>query len=284
MRSIKKIHEAMYAPIDDLITYRAMPTHTIQSIDPFLFLNHHGPQKYSPGNRGLPFGPHPHRGFETLTYILQGDIMHKDSVSGESVINTGGIQWMTAGSGLIHAEVSSEVFKKNGGMEELIQIWMNLPARYKMIAPSYQGRQKKDIPEIVLDSSRVTVNLVSGNWDDVKGPVNSLTDLHMSSIYFKEGGTLTMSIDRTHNILFYIVKGELIVNNAALGEHMLAEFANDGEAVTMRALQDSVLIFGHGKPFNEPVVAYGPFVMNSQAEIKQAMADYQSGKFGEWVE
>src|SRR5690606_10186388 len=125
MRNIKAIHRPVYAPIDDLITYRAMPTHSVQDIDPFLFLNHHGPQVYPANNNGLPFGPHPHRGFETLTFIFKGDIMHKDTGGGESVIREGGIQWMTAGRGLIHAEVSSEEFKRSGGEEEVIQIWLN---------------------------------------------------------------------------------------------------------------------------------------------------------------
>src|SRR6187549_1845772 len=127
MRSIKKIHKAVYEPIADLVTYRAIPTASIDYIDPFLFLNHHGPQVYLPNNRGLPFGPHPHRGFETVTFILDGDIFHKDSGGYEGTILPGGVQWMTAGSGLIHSEVSSENFKKNGGPLEILQLWVNLP-------------------------------------------------------------------------------------------------------------------------------------------------------------
>ena len=149
-KEIIKIHEAIYDPIADLSTWRAMPTQSINNLDPFLFLNHHGPQHYGPNNGGLPFGPHPHRGFETLTFVLQGDITHKDSVTGESVIKAGGIQWMTAGSGLIHAEISSDEFKQEGGMEEVIQIWMNLPAKYKMIDPNYIGLQKEVIPAIPI--------------------------------------------------------------------------------------------------------------------------------------
>lgn len=280
MRTIKKLHKAVYSPIDDLITYRAMPTGSIRYIDPFLFLNHHGPQQYGPNNNGLPFGPHPHRGFETLTYILQGDIMHRDSMTGESVINTGGIQWMTAGSGLVHAEVSSDAFKKNGGMEEVIQIWLNLPSRLKMTRPAYVGLQKEDIPVISLDEGRVTVNLISGQWGAAEGPVPSLTGIHNSSIVFKAGGSLQTEVEARRNILFYVVNGEVEVNGQKASTHTLVEFANEGEAIAVKALSDATLIFGHGEPYNEPIVAHGPFVMNSEAEIRQAIMDYQSGKLG----
>ena len=156
LKPVLQIHNAHYEPIADLSTWRAMPTRSIDHLDPFLFLNHHGPQEYGPNNRGLPFGPHPHRGFETLTFVLQGDITHIDSVSGQSVITAGGIQWMTAGKGLIHAEVSSEEFKAKGGMEEVLQLWMNLPARHKMTEPKYIGLQKESIPEIQLDGGKAT--------------------------------------------------------------------------------------------------------------------------------
>src|SRR6187549_2924351 len=127
MRSIKKIHKAVYEPIADLVTYRAIPTASIDYIDPFLFLNHHGPQVYPPGNRGLPFGPHPHRGFETVTFIVEGSLMHRDTGGHESVIRSGGVQWMTAGRGLEHAELSPEDFLRNGGPLEILQLWVNLP-------------------------------------------------------------------------------------------------------------------------------------------------------------
>ena len=282
MRTINALHQAVYAPIDDLTTFRAMPTGSVEQIDPFLFLNHHGPQKYGPGNSGLPFGPHPHRGFETLTYILQGDIMHKDSAHGESIIRAGGIQWMTAGRGLIHSEVSSEEFKRAGGMEEVIQIWMNLPAKDKMTAPGYTGLQKEEIPAISLDNGQVVLNLVSGRWHEVSGPVQSLTGLFMASVFFKEGGTLPLSVAPGRNILFYVVRGELRVNDTPVREHFLVEFGNEGEAITVEAMKEAVLILGHGEPLREPVVAHGPFVMNSAEEIQQAMEDYHAGKFGSW--
>ncbi len=168
MRTIKKLHKAEYSPIADLVTYRAIPTRSIDYLDPFLFLNHHGPQVYPPHNDGLPFGPHPHRGMETVTFILEGDISHKDSSGNESVITGGGVQWMTAGSGLIHAEVSSDEFMEKGGALEILQLWLNLPARSKMTKPFYEGLQKDKIPSVVLDEGRVVVNLVSGDWEGEK--------------------------------------------------------------------------------------------------------------------
>lgn len=280
MRTIKQLHKASSEPIADLSTYRALPSRTLEHLDPFLFLNHHGPQFYGPNNHGLPFGPHPHRGFETLTYILQGDIVHKDSATGESVIEAGGIQWMTAGSGLIHSEVSSEEFRKKGGMEEVIQLWINLPSQLKMTPPRYIGLQKEEIPSLHFDDNCVTVNVISGMWDETPGPVPSLTDIQMASIYMRQGGTLTIKVAPERSVLFYIVNGEVSVNTQLAGKHILVEFNNDEEEITVRAIEDSVIIFGHGKPFNEPIVAYGPFVMNSPDEIRQAIADYQAGKMG----
>lgn len=280
MRKIKQLHQAVFDPIADLDTYRAMPTRSIRHLDPFLFLNHHGPQQYGPNNNGLPFGPHPHRGFETLTFILQGDITHRDSSTGESVIKAGGIQWMTAGSGLVHAEVSSEEFKQKGGMEEVIQIWLNLPARLKMTEPNYIGLQKDSIPSVSLDEGKVTVHLISGELNGQKGPVHSLTGLMTSSVELKQGGTFRVEVAPERNILFYVVSGEVEVNQTIARTHTLVEFSNEGSSLEIKALEGSTLIFAHGEPYHEPIVAHGPFVMNSEEEIYQAMRDYQSGKLG----
>ncbi len=283
MKAIKKLHQAIYDPIADLTTFRAMPTSSIRHLDPFLFFNHHGPQNYPPNNQGLPFGPHPHRGFETLTFILQGDITHRDSETGESVIKAGGIQWMTAGSGLIHAEVSSDEFKQKGGMEEVIQLWLNLPSHLKMTEPNYIGLQSDGIPKIVEDDGRVTVHLVSGDWRGEAGPIDSLTDLFTSWITLKADGSFEIDIPEAHNILFYVVNGEVDVNGTSAATHTLVEFDTAGETLHVQAKSNATLILCHGKPFHEPIVAHGPFVMNSEAEIHQAIRDYQSGKLGQMV-
>ena len=284
MRKINKLHQAAYAPIADLVTYRALPTDSMPmgALDPFLFLNHHGPQVYKPKNQGLPFGPHPHRGFETVTFILEGDIMHKDTGGHESIIEAGGIQWMTAGSGLIHAEISSATFKAQGGPLEILQLWLNLPAKFKMTAPHYVGLQKEEIPTLSLDEGQVTVHLVSGSWGDTVAPIQPLTDVLLSWIDFTAGGQVNLQVPTDHAIFLYVVRGELLINGVAAPQLHLVDFANNDENLTLQATNDSLILFGHAKPFNEPVVAYGPFVMNTKAEIEQAYADYQQGSFGTW--
>ena len=282
MRSIKKIHEAEYRPIADLITYSPMPTARLQHIDPFLFINHHGPQEYKPGNNGLPFGPHPHRGMETVTFIIDGDIMHKDNGGHESVIEAGGIQWMTAGSGLIHAEVSSEKFKKEGGNMEILQLWLNLPAKHKMAKPFYKGLQKKDIPVKELNNDSIKAQIISGEWWGAKGVFESMNDIHLATLYLNKNSALSIDIPAEHNIFFHMVRGKVEVNGQQAERYQLVEFNNDAPNITIRAIQEAIIILGHAQPFNEPIVAQGPFVMNSMEEIQQAYRDYQAGKFGTW--
>ncbi|GMQ28704.1 pirin family protein [Algoriphagus confluentis] len=279
MKIIKKTHKAEYRPIDDLVTYSPMPTRSLSMIDPFLFLNHHGFQTYPSPNQGLPFGPHPHRGMETVTFILEGDIMHSDSTGKNSVIGPGGVQYMTAGKGLIHAEVSSPEFKRKGGDLEILQLWLNLPASKKMIAPNYIGLQKEDIPAFELDKGKVRVQQLFGEWNGVKGAFEGNFPIQMSTIYLDKGGKFEKSIPASENVFFYIVRGELKVNGEGLHMRHLIEFANSGEKIEVEALEESILILGHALPFNEPVVAQGPFVMNTQQQIYEAYQDYQAGGF-----
>jgi redox-sensitive bicupin YhaK (pirin superfamily) len=282
MRTIKAVQKAVYEPIADLITYRVMPTTAMpkNAIDPFIFLNHHGHQQYPPQNNGLPFGPHPHRGFETVTFILEGDLIHRDSSGGSSVVHAGGVQWMVAGSGLIHAEVSSDEFKTRGGSLELLQLWINLPAQYKMMQPVYQGLQKCDIPEQWLDGNKVVAHIVFGRWKGIDGPFNALTDIHLAKIDFKQEGKTGFFIPREMNILLYVVRGTVQVNNKEIQQHHIAVFAHDDEPVYIHALTDAIILFGYATPIREPFVAHGPFVMNSRDQIQQAYDDYNSGKFG----
>lgn len=279
MRTIKRSYKAEYRPIADLITYSPMPTRQLRMIDPFLFLNHHGPQIYQPGNKGLPFGPHPHRGMETVTFILDGDIAHKDSGGNNSVIEGGGVQWMTAGKGLTHAEVSSEKFKKEGGPLEILQLWVNLPARLKMTAPKYKGLQKEEIPVTSMDGEKVRAQVVSGQLNGTRGAFETQTDITLGTIFFKPEGVFTAKIPVDHNILCYVIKGEIKINGEIIQSLHLVEFNNDDENLRIEALAESTVLFGHAEPFNEPVVAQGPFVMNTMEEIEQAYQDYQQGKF-----
>jgi len=283
MKTIKNSYKAEYSKIGDLITYRALPTHAVSmnQFDPFLFLNHHGPQIYKPNNQGLPFGPHPHKGFETVTFILKGDILHKDTQGHESVIQEGGIQWMTAGKGIIHSEVSSKEFKANGGEVEILQLWINLPSKLKSSSPKYIGLQRDKIPVVNEDNGNVNVHLISGNWNNVKAPIQSLTNVLMTYITFNKGGKLSCSVDSSKTVFYYVVKGELKVNGSTYGTHELLEFNKDGDEIHTEAISDAILLFGYASPTQEPIVARGPFVMNNLEEIREAYEEFEEGKFGE---
>jgi quercetin 2,3-dioxygenase len=282
MRTIKAIHKAVYEPIADLVTYRAMPTQKVPMnlLDPFIFLNHHGRQEYLPKNGGLPFGPHPHRGFETVTFILEGDLVHKDSKTRSSVIKAGGIQWMTAGKGLIHAEVSSDEFKAKGGPLEILQLWLNLPAKHKMTEPKYIGLQSDQVPVVEYDRGKVKAHIVSGEWDGKEGPVKPLTDISLCWVDIEDGGKVQFDAPVEMNIFFYVVKGAVKVNGTDVLMHHLVEFHHDGDEINILAESDALILFGYGTPFNEPFMAYGPFVMNTKEEVMQAYDDYNKGLFG----
>ncbi len=284
MKKIKASHKAVSAPIDDLVTFRALPTNSIsmEDMNPFIFLNHHGPQTYPSNNNGLPFGPHPHRGMETVTFILDGDIMHKDSSGNKSVITAGGIQWMTAGKGLIHAEVSSDEFKRNGGDLEILQLWLNLPAKNKMDNPFYKGLQEEDIPILKRDDDKVKIKLISGSLDNTEGAIKSVSNVFLSIIEFTEDSGLALTVPEHHVVFFYVVRGSLTVNETIVSAFHLAEFTEEGNSVEIISNEKSYLIFGHAPKLNERIVAHGPFVMNSEEEIVQSYKDYQLGKFGSW--
>jgi redox-sensitive bicupin YhaK (pirin superfamily) len=280
VRTVKTQHEAYRDDIGDLSTVRPLPGPDVDQIDPFIFLNHHGPQTYPTRNHGLPFGPHPHRGFETVTFILEGELAHLDSGGGESVIRAGGVQWMTAGRGLVHAEVSPASFKQRGGPLEILQLWVNLPSRLKMVEPHYVGVQREDIPAIPVDDGRATVHLVSGAWGDRQGPIGSLTDVHMTFIEMKAGAHITVPVVRSRNVFLYVVRGDIAIGAEVAHAFHLVELDNDSDLVDIVAVSEAVILFGHAEPLGEPVVAHGPFVMNTREEIRQAMVDYQAGKFG----
>jgi redox-sensitive bicupin YhaK (pirin superfamily) len=279
-RTIRRRHPAVRDDIGDLITQRPLPNPHLDQLDPFLFLNHHGPQTYPPHNRGLPFGPHPHRGFETVTFILDGMLTHQDSAGHESIIRAGGVQWMTAGRGLVHAEISPREFLEHGGPLEILQLWVNLPPSLKMTAPAYTGLQREDIPAIDMDDGRVTVNLVSGTWNGVTGPVQSLTGVFMSTMSFAKGGRVLVKGLLGRTVFLYVVRGVLEVESEKVAAMHLAELNTEGDELYISAESDALLLFGHAEPINAPVVSHGPFVMNTREEIAQAINDYQAGKFG----
>ena len=276
-RSVKRLHPAIPDDIGDLRTQRPLPNARLRHLDPFLFLNHHGPQVYPANNHGLPFGPHPHRGFETVTFIVEGSLAHRDTGGHESVIRDGGVQWMTAGRGLEHSELSPEEFMRNGGPLEILQLWVNLPARLKMTDPRYVGLQKEEIPAIEITGA--TIQLISGEWNGQRGPVESLTGIVMTTIALDAGARITLPAPQERTVFLYLVRGDVRVSGTPVPEMNLVEVNDDGDAIELEAASQSFLLFGHGAPYHEPVVAHGPFVMNTAEEIMQAVRDYHAGLF-----
>ncbi|MFV0625136.1 pirin family protein [Sphingomonas sp. ac-8] len=279
-RSLIAAHPAARDDIADLVTRRPLPGPGLPQIDPFLFLNHHGPQTYPPGNAGLPFGPHPHRGFETVTFILEGSLAHHDTGGHAYVVDAGGVQWMTAGSGLIHAELSPPAFQRDGGPMEILQLWVNLPARLKMTAPRYTGVQADAIPALPLGQGSA-LRLIAGSFDGKQGPVESLTSVFMSVVALGQGAEVYLPAPAGRSVFLYVVRGGITVGGAPVREWHLAELDRDGDSVAVASDGGALLLFGHADPIDEPVVAHGPFVMNRREEITQAIHDYQAGKFGD---
>lgn len=279
-RTLLSTHPAHRDDIGDLSTRRPLPGPGLDQIDPFLFLNHHGPQIYPANNRGLPFGPHPHRGFETVTFILEGDLAHLDTGGHESVIHAGGVQWMTAGSGLVHAEISPDEFKRTGGPLEILQLWVNLPGKLKMVEPRYVGLQRDAIPQIVAADGLASIALISGEWDGTKGPISSLTGVQMMVVTLEAGAELSLPAPADQNVFFYVIDGELGMAGGTVKGAQLGRLNADGDVVQVKATIATRLLFGLAAPLNEPVVSHGPFVMNTREEIHQAIRDYQAGTFG----
>ncbi|MGO3159370.1 MAG: pirin family protein [Halomonadaceae bacterium] len=272
-------HPAKRDDIGDLVTRRPLPGPQLEQLDPFLFLNHHGPQTYPANNRGLPFGPHPHRGFETVTFILEGSLAHADSAKHQSVINAGGVQWMTAGSGIVHAEISPEEFLRDGGPLEILQLWVNLPAHLKMSEPHYVGLQQESIPAIALPGGG-ELNLISGEWQGNAGPIDTLTGVFMSTLRLPSGSHEQLPVAPGRQVFLYVVDGDVTVGGEPVKPHHLVEVDRDGESLEIEASSDARLLFGHGEVIDEPVYSHGPFVMTTREEIVQAVDDYQNGKFG----
>jgi len=278
-KAVKQIHPALRDDIGDLVTRRPVPGPTLAQVDPFLFLNHHGPQTYPPGNGGLPFGPHPHRGFETVTFVLDGALAHTDSAGHESIIEAGGVQWMTAGRGLIHSEVSPDAFKRRGGALEILQLWVNLPGRLKMTPPRYVGLRRDAIPALVTEDGRGVVHLIAGRWRGHAGPIASLTGVFMSTVELPTAARVAFPGIAGRSVFLYVVRGSIDVGTVTVPQHTLAQLNEEGDILEITARENAVLLVGHADPIGEAVVAHGPFVMNTREEIAQAIRDYQAGMF-----
>jgi hypothetical protein len=263
-----------------------LPTNQVQQIDPFLLLHHadvKAPLHIEPDHAGI--GPHPHRGFSPVTFVFKGGVHHRDSRGNDSTIYAGGVQWMNAGRGIIHSERPPYNIHKIGGRQELIQLWINTPAKHKMDQPMYFPVTADEAPVVKSEDGLVTGRVFAGELLGIKGPVPSQTIVNAATLMFTAGGSIIIPIPQTHNAFIYLLDGKLSVESFGLVEGLhLVHFENNGEVITLTAKEDSRVLLLSGEPLNEKVVSYGPFVMNTQSEILEAMRDYQMGKMGVLIE
>lgn len=250
-------------------------------MSPFFLLDYHAPLKYPSTTKRLGVGTHPHRGFETVTIAYQGAIAHHDSAGNGGVIRPGEVQWMTAGGGILHNEYHEESFAKAGGIMHMMQIWVNLPRRYKMTAPKYQGLTTADISEVGLPTEKGVVRVISGAYEATKGAASTFTPAHILDLRLKPGAEVRLPTPKDYNTALLVLKGQVKANDSsAVSEGQFILFKNDGDEVRVNSLTDSIVLFLSGEPIEEPLVHYGPFIMNSVDEINQAVEDFNAGRFG----
>lgn len=246
-----------------------------EQISPFLLLDYAGPAEFAPSDQPRGVGEHPHRGFETVTLVYQGELEHRDSAGNHGKIGPGDVQWMTAASGVMHEEWHEQAFTKRGGVLEMVQLWVNLPAKDKMSPPRYQEILNRQIPAVPIDSAG-SVRVIAGDFQGTKGPAKTFTPISVLDLRLKANGCADLSLPEGHTALVVVLKGKALINGAEVaGEADLANFERAGEGIAIEAKEDAMILVLSGEPINEPVVSYGPFVMNTQEEIRQAITDFQ---------
>ena len=266
-------------PVRSLFTYDNLGQH----LSPFLLLDYAGPAEFAPARRPRGVGEHPHRGFETVTIVYSGEVAHRDSTGGGGVIGPGDVQWMTAASGILHEEFHSPAFTRRGGALEMAQLWVNLPAVHKMSAPRYQALASANIPDLALPDAAGRIRVIAGEHAGQAGSANTFTQLNVWDVRMAAGRSATFRIPAGHNTALAVLKGEIAVNGSSARHADLAVLDAAGEEIHVEAASgagDAVFLLLSGEPIAEPIVGYGPFVMNSRQEIETAMEDFRSGKFG----
>ena len=255
---------------------------SMKRMSPFLLLDY-APVHYFPPNNGAPrgVGPHPHRGIETVTIAYKGKVEHNDSTGAGGIIEEGGVQWMTSGSGILHKEYHEKNFSKKGGEMQMVQLWVNLPTKDKMTTPKYQNLNNKDLSKVELENNAGSIDIIAGEYEDHKGPAASFSPLSLFNVKLKKGKGTSFSFNENHNTGLLIIKGSVTVNNSekAPTNHFVL-FKNKGKEFTLRADEDATILVLSGEPIDEPIASYGPFVMNTNEEIKQTIDDFNNGKFG----
>jgi redox-sensitive bicupin YhaK (pirin superfamily) len=285
-RTIKSILYATPMDMGGFPIRQPFPSHKAEQIDPFLLL-HHAEVKVSSHKPAIQsgVGPHPHRGFSPVSFIFKGGVHHRDSRGNNNVVYAGGTQWMNAGMGMIHSERPPADIHEMGGVQELIQLWVNTPAKHKMDQPSYQPLTAEETPEIISKDGLTHIKIIAGNLEGVKGPIHTLSDVNTFTVKMKKSAKYFFAIPLTHNAFIYLMEGKLGIGaDATLDAKYVASFQQDGDGLSIEALEDAHLFIGSGQPLNEPLASHGPFVMNTQSEIMEAIRDYQLGKMGILIE
>jgi len=250
-------------------------------ISPFLLLDYAGPAEFPPTEEARGVGEHPHRGFETVTIVYQGELEHRDSAGNRGSIGPGDVQWMTAASGVVHEELHSRAFARRGGMLEMVQLWVNLPARFKMSAPAYQTLLNDQIPVVTLEEGGGTVRVIAGECRGVKGPARTFTPINLWDLRLNAGRRVVLPLPDGSTTALFVLRGRVALDDArTAGEAQVALFDRKGEGITVEAREEATVLVLNGEPIEEPIVSHGPFVMNTEAEIRQALIDYQSGRLG----
>lgn len=264
-------------PVRSLFSYGA----NSDQVSPFLLLDHAGPHMFEPAMRPRGVGAHPHRGFETVTIVYDGEVAHKDSAGNGGVIGPGDVQWMTAAGGILHEEFHSHGYTKSGGPFHIVQLWVNLPAADKMSAPGYQSIVDGDIPSVTLADGQGRVRVIAGSFKGTKGPAHTFTPINVWDTRLTADAKVTFDLPEGHTTLLVVLKGRITVNGTqeAVGSEIVS-LSREGGQAEIEAAGETVLLILTGEPIDEPVVGYGPFVMNSEAQIHQAIADFNAGKFG----
>lgn len=265
-------------PVRSLFSYDNLARH----ISPFLLLDYAGPQHFSPTSARRGVGEHPHRGFETVTIVYQGELEHRDSSGAGGFIGPGDVQWMTAAGGIIHEEFHAPSFARSGGMLEMVQLWVNLPARDKSAPAGYQTLLDADIPRVALADEAGSLRVIAGKYLGHEGPARTFTPMDVLDVQLKAGKSLRLSGALGRNAALVVLRGTVRVNaEKSVGAAELVLFERDGDQVLIEAESDAMLLWLSGEPLDEPIVGYGPFVMNSEAEIVQAFEDFHAGRFGQ---
>lgn len=265
-------------PVRSIFSYNDIA----EEMSPFLLMDHAGPANFPATSHKLGVGQHPHRGFETVTIVYEGGVSHKDSSGGGGTIGPGDVQWMTAASGLIHEEYHSPAFAKQGGAFEMVQLWVNLPARDKMTAPGYQGITAGEIPQVALPEGAGEVRVIAGNYDDTHGPARTFTPMNVWDMRLNAHHQVSLELPEGHTTALFVIKGAICLgNHHSVRTAELAVMERRGSQLVIDVEEDNTLLLLNGAPLNEPIVGHGPFVMNTHEEIIQAINDYNSGRFGQ---